>query len=140
MIKKIDHIGIAVKSLDAALYTYKRIYGLEAIKTETHESANLKIAFIRVGEVLIELLEPIEPGVGRIGQFLEEKGEGFHHIAFRVEDIDHAMDRLNQIEVPLRDKEPRDGADESRIAFIEPTSTQNVLTELVERKQEVKGN
>jgi methylmalonyl-CoA/ethylmalonyl-CoA epimerase len=139
MIKKIDHIGIAVKSLDIALYTYKKIYGLEAIKIERHESTNLKIAFIRVGEVLIELLEPIEPGVGRIGQFIEEKGEGFHHIAFRVEDLNHAMNRLSQIEVPLRDKEPRDGADGSRIAFIDPISTQNVLTELVERKQEVKG-
>jgi methylmalonyl-CoA/ethylmalonyl-CoA epimerase len=140
LIKKIDHIGIAVKSLNDALDTYKRVYGLEAIKIETHKNTNLKIAFIKVGEVLIELLEPIEPGIGRIGRLLEEKGEGFDHIAFRVEDIDHAMDRLKQIEVPLRDKEPRDGADESRIAFIEPTSTQNVLTELVERKQEVRGN
>jgi methylmalonyl-CoA/ethylmalonyl-CoA epimerase len=140
MIKKIDHIGIAVRSLAAALYTYKKFYGLEAIKIETNKNTNTKIALIRVGEALIELLEPIEPGAGRIGQFLEEQGEGFHHIAFRVEDIDHEIKRLNQIEVPLRDKEPRDGTDASRVAFIEPTSTQNVLTQLVERKQEVKEN
>jgi methylmalonyl-CoA/ethylmalonyl-CoA epimerase len=140
MIKKIDHIGIAVRNLDAALYTYKRVYGLEAIKIETHENTNLKIALIRVGEVLIELLEPLKTGAGRIGRFLEEKGEGFDHIALRVEDINHAMEKLKQIEIPLRDKEPRDGTDGSRIVFIDPTSTQNVLTELVERKQEVKEN
>ncbi len=140
MIKKLDHIGIAVNSLDAALDTYKRIYGLEAIRIEVHKDTNLKVGFIRVGDVLIELLEPIEPGLGRIGQFLKEKGEGFHHIAFRVDDIDLTISRLNEIEVPLRDKQPRGGADKSRIAFIEPACTQNVLTELVERKQEVKGN
>lgn len=139
MIKKIDHIGIAVKNLEDALNMYKRVYGLDAIKIETHEDIKVKIAFIPIGEVLIELLEATEPGAGRIGQFLEEKGEGFHHIALRVESINRAMEKLKQINIPLRDKEPRDGGDGSKIAFIEPEFTQNVLTELVERRREVSG-
>lgn len=138
MIKKIDHIGIAVKNLDNALNMYKRIYGLEAVKIEILKDIKVRIAFIPLGEVLIELLEPTEPGAGRIGQFLEEKGEGIHHIAFRVENIKQTLKVLKEMDIPLRDKEPRDGGDGSRIAFIEPMATQNVLTELVERKQEVK--
>lgn len=138
MIKKIDHIGIAVKNLSDALNTYKRLYGLDAIKIETLQDIKVKVAFIPLGEVLIELLEPVKPGEGRIGKFLEEKGEGIHHIAFRVEDIHDAMRKLKKINIPLRDEEPRDGGDGSKIAFIEPASTQNVLTELVERDREVK--
>lgn len=140
MVRKIDHIGIAVKNIDETLTLYKMIYGLDAIKIETLGEIKVKIAFIPLGEVLIELLEPTEPGVGRIGQFLEEKGEGLHHIALRVDDIDRTMERLRQMKVPLRDKEPRNGGDGSRIAFIEPAFTKNVLTELVERMGEVKGN
>jgi methylmalonyl-CoA/ethylmalonyl-CoA epimerase len=138
MIEKIDHIGIAVKSLDNALNTYKKIYGLEASKIEILKEIKVRIAFIPLGEVFIELLEPTEPGAGRIGQFLEEKGEGIHHIAFRVENIKQTLKGLKEMDVPLRDEEPRDGGDGSRIAFIEPMVTQNVLTELVERKQEGK--
>jgi methylmalonyl-CoA/ethylmalonyl-CoA epimerase len=140
VIKKIDHIGIAVKNLSEAINTYKRIYGLDAVKVETLGDIHVKVAFIPLGEVLVELLEPTEPGVGRIGEFLEEKGEGIHHIALRVEDIEQAMERLREMRVPLRDTKPRDGGDDSRIAFIEPRVTQNVLTELVERKREIKGN
>ena len=138
MIKKIYHIGIAVKNLDNALNMYKRIHGLEAVKIEILKDIKVRIAFIPLGEVFIELLEPTEPGAGRIGQFLEEKGEGIHHIAFRVENIKQTLKGLKEMDVPLRDKEPRDGGDGSRIAFIEPMVTQNVLTELVERKQEGK--
>jgi methylmalonyl-CoA/ethylmalonyl-CoA epimerase len=140
MIKKIDHIGIAVRNLDDALRMYKEVYGLNPIKIETLADINVRIAFIPLGEVLVELLQPTAPGAGRIGKFIDEKGEGFHHIAFRVEDIDRAMEKLREIRVPLRDQKPRDGGDESRIAFIEPASTQNVLTELVERKREVRGD
>jgi methylmalonyl-CoA/ethylmalonyl-CoA epimerase len=140
MVKKIDHIGIAVKDLEDSLRMYKEVYGLNPIKIETLADINVRIAFIPLCEVLIELLEPTAPGAGRIGKFIEEQGEGFHHIAFRVEDIDRAMEKLRKTCVLLRDQKPRDGGDESRIAFIEPTSTQNVLTELVERKREVKGD
>jgi len=139
MIKKIDHIGIVVENLEDAINMYQRVYGLKPIKRETLEGSQVKIAFIPLGEVLIELLQPIEPGAGRIGQYLEEKGEGLHHIALRVENIDRTMEKLKEIMV-FRDKEPRTGADKSRIAFIEPEFTQNVLTELVERKREVAGD
>ena len=137
-IKKIDHIGIAVKNLDQEIGKYQKIFGLKSIKIETLEPIKVRIAFIPVGEVLVELLEPTEPGAGRIGQFIEEKGEGFHHLAYRVDDIEQIMEQLRQLNVPFRDKEPRDGGDDSRIAFIEPAFTQNVLIELVERKREIK--
>ena len=136
MIKKIDHIGIVVEKLDEAINMYGKAYGLKPIKMETIEAAQVKIGFIPLGEVLIELLQPTEPGAGRIGKFLAEKGEGFHHIALRVGDLDATMEKLKGSMV-FRDKEPRTGADKSRIAFIEPEFTQNVLTELVERKREV---
>ena len=139
MIEKIDHIGIAVNNLDEALEMYERLFGLKPIRIETQEEIHVRMAFIRVGEVLIELLEPTEQGADRIGEFLTEKGEGVHHIAFRVGDINHAIETLNALEVPLRDKVPRDGGDESRIAFIGPTATKNVLTELVERDREIRG-
>ncbi|MFZ5868126.1 MAG: VOC family protein [Thermodesulfobacteriota bacterium] len=137
MYQKIDHIGIAVHNLEEALKVYEGVYGLQPLKIETLEQLHVRIAFIPLGEVLIELLEPTEEGAGRIGQFLKEKGEGLHHIALRVQDIDAALGRLKEMGVPLRDKQPRPGGDDSRIAFMDPSFTQNVLTELVERKREV---
>ena len=137
MLKKIDHIGIAVNDLDDAIKMYKEVYGLEPVKIETLDDLHIRIAFIPLGEVLIELLEPTEPGTGSIGQFLAEKGEGIHHMAYRVEDIDQVLEKLKEMHVPLRDQQARGGGDDSRIAFIEPAFTQNVLTELVERKREV---
>jgi methylmalonyl-CoA/ethylmalonyl-CoA epimerase len=139
MIEKIDHIGIAVHNLDGALERYERLFGLRPIKVETHEDIHVRMAFLRVGEVLIELLEPTEQGAGRIGEFLQEQGEGVHHIAFRVGDINNAIATLKALEAPLRDTVPRDGGDDSRIAFIDPAATMNVLTELVERDREVRG-
>jgi len=114
------------------------MFGLEAVKIEILKDIKVRTAFIPLGEVLIELLEPTEPAAGRIGQFLEERGEGIHHIAFRVKDIQQTLKALKKMNIPLRDQESRDGGDGSRIAFIEPRATQNVLTELVERKQEVR--
>jgi methylmalonyl-CoA epimerase len=140
MFNKIDHIGIAVNNLDAVLNVYRDVYGLLPTKIETLEEIKVRIAFIPLGEVLIELLEPTQEGQGRIGQFLKEKGEGLHHIALRVEDIDRALARFREMKVPMRDKTPRDGGDASRIAFIDPVFTQNVLTELVERKREMTGD
>lgn len=139
MYEKVDHIGIAVHDLEAALKVYKGVYGLQPLKIETLEPNQVRIAFIPLGEVLIELLEPTEDGAGRIGKFLKEKGEGFHHIALRVKDIDAVLNRLKELGVPLRDQQTRPGGDDSRIAFIDPSATQNVLTELVERKREITG-
>lgn len=139
MVRRIDHIGIAVHNLDKSLEDYLKIFGLKPLKIEMLEDIFVRMAFIRVGEVLVELLEPTSPGAGRIGAYLKEKGEGIHHIAYRVDNIEEAMKRLISDGVKLRDAAPRNGGDNSRIAFIEPECTQNVLTELVEREQEVEG-
>ena len=137
MLTKIDHIGIAVHDMDAGLKLFKDTFGLEPIKIETLEDISVKIAFLPLGEVLIELLQPTAPGAGRIGQFLADKGPGFHHIAYRVESIDQALAKLKQQGVPVRDQVPRPGGDDSRIAFMDPAGTQDVLTELVERAREI---
>jgi methylmalonyl-CoA/ethylmalonyl-CoA epimerase len=137
MITKIDHIGIAVNDMENALSMYKKVYGLEAVKIETLEEVETKIAFLPLGEVLIEFLSPTSPGAGKIGRFLDENGDGFHHIAFRVDDINGTMARIKKFEIPFRDPEPRVGGDGAWISFIEPDATLNVLTELVERKREL---
>ncbi|MBU4278289.1 MAG: VOC family protein [Proteobacteria bacterium] len=139
MLKKIDHIGIAVHDMEEGLRVFQDVFGLKPIKIETLEDISVKIAFLPLGEVLIELLQPTAPGAGRIGQFLQEKGPGFHHIAYRVDSIDQALAKLKQQGVPVRDETPRPGGDDSRIAFMDPAGTQNVLTELVERAHEIEA-
>ena len=136
MLKKVDHIGIVVKDLENTLSMYKNLYGLEPSKIEVMEELHLTIAFIPLGEVLIELLVPTEMGVGRIGQFLQEKGEGFDHIAYEVEGIDTLVENLKQANIGMKDQKPRKGAGGSKIAFIDPAFTYNVLTELVEKHRE----
>jgi methylmalonyl-CoA epimerase len=140
MLKKVDHIGIVVRDLESTLSMYKNLYGLEPSKIEVMEELHLAIAFIPLGEVLIELLVPTEIGVGRIGQFLKEKGEGFDHIAYEVENIDTLVENLKQADIGMRDQKPRKGAGGSKIAFIDPAFTYNVLTELVEKKREPEEN
>ncbi|MCB2228831.1 MAG: VOC family protein [Desulfarculaceae bacterium] len=140
MLKKIDHIGIAVHQLEPALKLFEKAFGLKPIKIETLEDISVRIAFLPVGEVLMELLEPTAPGAGRIGQFLEDKGPGFHHIAYRVESLEEAMAQCEATGVALRDSGPRPGGDDSRIIFLQPADTQNVLTELVERSREITGD
>jgi methylmalonyl-CoA epimerase len=137
ILKKIDHIGIAVSDLTASLKKYEKLFEAEASIIETLEDLNVRIAFIPVGEVMIELVEPLVPGQGRIGKFLENNGEGFHHIAYRVEKLDELLDSMKRADIALRDNEPRPGAAGSRIAFLGPEETNNVLTELVEREQDL---
>ncbi|MEE9610031.1 MAG: VOC family protein [Desulfatiglandales bacterium] len=137
ILKKIDHIGIVVSDIDAALKKYHELFNAEARMIETIEELNVRIAFIPVGEVMIELIEPLVPGKGRIGEFLQCSGEGFHHIAYRVENLDDLLDTLKRADVTLRDSEPRPGAARSRISFLAPEETNNVLTELVEREQDL---
>ena len=137
MIEKIDHIGIVVRDLNNALRTYEEVFGVKVVKKEQLNTMNVEIAFVKVGEVLIELLEPKGAGAGMIGDFLEQNGEGFHHIAMRVGDIKQSMERVKHFNMQMQSDEPLQGADESSIVFIEPKCTQNVFTELVERKREV---
>lgn len=132
MIKEIDHVAIAVKNIHDVLNMYKRTYGLEATKIETYEEVKAIIAFIPVGEVEIHLITPTEPGAGMIGQFLEERGEGIHHIGLRVEDIEYTIGRFEQSNTPCMDKIPVELGDGSRVAFTNPLFTQNVLYELLE--------
>ncbi|MHB8171279.1 MAG: methylmalonyl-CoA epimerase [Thermincolia bacterium] len=130
---KIDHIGIAVKSIDQALELYRDILGLELTKTEVVEEQKVKVAFLPVGESKVELLESTEPD-GPVAKFIEAKGEGIQHIAFRVDNIEEKLAELKARGVRLIDEVPRRGAGGARIAFLHPKATNGTLIELCERK------
>lgn len=132
MIKEIDHIGIAVRDLDEAIGTYADILGYESGGKEVLEEQKVTVATIMVGGVRIELLQTTHPD-GPIGRFIEKRGEGVHHIAYRVENIDEFLIDLKQKGTNLIDENARTGAGGTRIAFIHPKATNGVLTELVER-------
>lgn len=132
-ISHIEHIGIAVKSLDEAIPYYENVLGLKCYNVEEVKDQKVKTAFFMVGQTKIELLESTDPE-GPIGKYIEKKGEGIHHIAFAVTGIE---DQLKQIEaqgVRLIDQKPRKGAEGLDIAFLHPKSTLGVLTELCENK------
>lgn len=129
MFKKVDHIGIAVKSIEDALGLFRDAMGLELEHVEEVADQKVRIAFLPVGETHVELLEPTSPD-SNVAKFLEAKGEGIHHIAFSVEDIDAALAALRDKDIPLIDKEPRIGGGNKKIAFIHPKGTHRVLIEL----------
>jgi len=131
MIRRIDHIGIAVKNIDDAAKLYTDALGLKVQDVELMESVGVKIAMIPVGESKIELVESTDPG-GGIARFIEKRGEGLHHIAFEVSDIEATLDLLKAKGMPLVDEKPRSGAGESRIAFLNPRGANGVSIELVE--------
>lgn len=132
MIKEIDHIGIAVNDLKEAMSIYTDILGLESKMTEKIEEQKIIFATILVGGVKIELLQPTHPD-GSIGKFIKKKGEGMHHIAFMVENIDESLKELSAKGVNLIDEKARIGAGGTKIAFIHPKDMKGVLIELVER-------
>lgn len=132
MIKEIDHIGIAVRNLEEAMTIYTDILGLECEGTEKIDEQKIIVATILVGDVKVELLQPTHPD-GSVGKFIEKRGEGMHHIAFRVDNIDKMLDELKKRGTRLIDEKPRIGADGARIAFIHPKDMKGVLIELVER-------
>jgi len=134
MIEKIDHIGIVVKDLSKAIEVYSEGLGLEVRSTEEIAEYNVKIAFLAIGEALIELIEPTGPGTSQ--DFLNEHGEGINHICYRVTDLRESLGELSK-KLRVRDKEPRLGAAGSIVAFLDAESMFNVETELVERKREV---
>ena len=131
-ILKIDHIGIAVNSIEEASKIYTELLGLEMHGVEEVAEQKVKVAFIPVGESEVELLESTDPE-GPIARFIEKNGEGVQHIAFRVEDIEKALEELKQKGVRLIDEKPRYGAGGAKIAFIHPKTTKGVLIELCER-------
>ena len=132
--QKIEHIGIAVKSLEVSIPVFEKILNTPCYKTETVESEKVSTAFFQNGPNKIELLESTDPD-GVIAKYIEKKGEGMHHIAFAVEDIEAEMERLkNQGFVLLNDK-PKKGADNKLVCFLHPKHTNGVLIELcMERK------
>ena len=131
MIKKISHIGIAVKDLDEAVRFYREALHLEVEGIEEVKDQKVKIAFIPVGESRIELLESTDPE-GPIAKFITKRGEGIHHLAFEVEGIEEALQELKGSGVRLVDEKPRIGAHKAKIAFLHPRSTRGVLLELCE--------
>jgi methylmalonyl-CoA/ethylmalonyl-CoA epimerase len=129
---KIDHIGIAVKSIDNTLKFYKDALGLLSIGTEIVEDQKVKVAFLPLGDSEIELIESTSPD-GTIAKFIESKGEGIQHIALRVENIEEALKELKEKGFRLIDDKPRSGAGKAKIAFLHPKSTYGVLLEISER-------
>ena len=125
----IEHLGIAVKSLETAIPYYELVLGLKCYAVEEVAEQKVKTAFFKVGQTKIELLESTDPE-GPVGKFIEKKGEGVHHIAFAVPDVQAALDEAESKGVKLIDKAPRGGAEGLNIAFLHPKSTCSVLTEL----------
>ena len=135
-IKKIDHIGIAVRDLGEALKLYTDIFNLEIKKIEEFKDLKVKIAFIPVGEVMLELVQPTSTDAP-LAKHIHENGEGLYHLALRVENINEALQKMKQCGIEMRDKEPRLGGMGSKIAFSKPDSTHHVMIELVERTKEL---
>ncbi len=127
----IDHVGIAVADLDAALALYEGTFGMPVAHRETVEEQGVEAVLLDVGEGHIELLRPLGPDTP-VGKFLERKGPGLHHVAYRVEDIDATLADLASGGIELIDAEARVGIRGSRVAFVHPRSTGSVLTEIVE--------
>jgi len=131
MIKKVDHISIAVKNLDEGLKTFGNLLGIKPSHIEEVPDQGIKAAMIMVGDVEIELIEPTKPD-GGVAKFLEKKGEGIHHICFEVDDVDKELESLASKGVELIDKQGRKGL-AGKIGFIHPRSTQGVLVELAQK-------
>ncbi len=133
MLNKIEHLGIAVKSIEKSAKMYEALLGKPSYKTEAVESEGVSTLFFQIGDSKIELLEATNPE-SPIAKFIEKKGEGIHHIAYDVSDIESELERLKSEGFQLIHKTPKDGADNKRIAFLHPKSTGGVLVELCEEK------
>jgi len=131
----IEHIAFAVKNLDEATKFYEEVLGLKCYSVEEVKDQQVKTAFFRIGQTKIELLESTSPG-GPIGKFIEKKGEGMHHIAFAVKNIEGQLKDAVSKGIRLIDEKPRKGAEGLDIAFVHPNSTFGVLMELCENKKE----
>lgn len=134
--KKIDHIGIAVKQLSISIPLFEKLLNTPCYKTEEVNSEQTNTAFFKKGESKIELLESISP-TSVINKFIEKKGEGMHHIAFEVENIDKEMKRLVKEGFSLINEKPKPGADNKMVCFLHPKNTNGVLIELVMEKSKL---
>jgi methylmalonyl-CoA/ethylmalonyl-CoA epimerase len=127
----IDHVGVAVSDLDRAIALYEGTFGMPLVHRETVEAQGVEAVLLDVGDGHVELLAPLGPETV-VGKFVEKRGEGLHHVAYRVADIDATLSSLKEAGVDLIDAEARIGIRQSRVAFLHPRSTGGVLTELVE--------
>lgn len=133
-ISHIEHLGIAVKSIEEQLPYYEGVLGLKCYNIEVVEDQKVKTAFFKVGQTKIELLEPTSPD-STIAKYIEKKGEGIHHIAFAVDSVAKSLAEAEAKGVQLIDKAPRGGAEGLNIAFLHPKSTCSVLTEFCEHPE-----
>ena len=131
MINKIYHLGYAVEDIEAASRFYRENFSAEPTESEVVGEQGIIAAMFRVGESMVELVQPTGPDTP-VGRFLARRGEGFHHVAYEVDDLEAALRELKQNGVEIIDEEPRVGAGDTRMAFVHPRSTFGVLTELVE--------
>lgn len=134
MLNKIEHIGIAVKSLENSNKLFQKLFGKEHYKVEKVESEGVSTSFFMLGETKIELLEATKPD-SAIAKFIEKKGEGIHHIAYDVDDIFAEMERLKKEGFELINTTPKQGADNKLICFLHPKSTNGILVELCQEKK-----
>ena len=131
MFTRIDHIGVAVENLDEAIKLYERSFDMELAHRETVESQGVEAVLLDVGDGHVELLAPLGPDTP-VGKFIAKKGPGIHHVAYAVEDIDAALEQVKAAGLRLIDEEPRTGIRRSRVAFLHPSATGSVLTEIVQ--------
>ena len=131
LVYNLDHVGIAVRDLDASIEGYRLRYGVEPIHRELVESQGVEEALLPVGGSFVQLLQPTE-AVSPVGRFLEKRGEGLHHLAYAVIDIDAALAHLRTTGARLIDEEPRSGGRGAKIAFVHPADLAGTLIELVE--------
>ena len=131
MFDRIDHVGVAVEDIDAAIALYKQGFEMQLAHRETVDSQGVEAVLLDVGEGHVELLRPLGPDTA-VGKFIAKRGPGLHHVAYAVGDIDAALASLSEAGVELIDSEPRIGIRGSRVAFLAPRSTGSVLTEIVE--------
>jgi methylmalonyl-CoA epimerase len=132
---RIDHIGVAVEDIDAAIALYEQSFEMALVHRETVASQGVEAVLLDVGEGHVELLAPLGPDTA-VGKFLSRSGPGLHHVAYAVDDIDGALERIATAGIALIDTEPRTGIRGSRVAFLHPRSTGGVLTEIVEPAEE----
>lgn len=134
MIRKIQHIGVAVKSLAETVPFYRDVLGMELVCEEVVEAQKVRTALFRCGDSMIELLESTAPD-GPVGKFVEKNGEGVHHLAYRVDDVAKALAAAKERGVRLIDETPRAGVHGTLVGFLHPKSSFGVLTELVEESK-----
>ena len=138
-INRIDHLALAVDSIDAALPFFTEVLGLQVTNTDVEEGQGVVVAFLPVGDCEIELIEPVEDSSG-VARFLRGRGPGMHHICLEVDDMDAALERLRAHDVRLIDEEPYIGTGGRRIVFIHPKAAHGVLVELYEKLPGGNGN